>query len=224
MKTSDNGIKYIMQEEGCSLKAYRLEGEKYYTIGVGHYGADVKAGQTITMQQAKNILKEDVKKYENAVNKIVKNISLTQNMFDALVSYTFNRGEGGLRQLVANSSTVEQYANNIVTFWGSAKRYKNVLIERRKREKELFLTGYRKEQHVQLNYKAGSGYKALVTLNIRSKPSTAGQKTGTIVAGTKITNKATTRAGEAIWMYIGLDEKGREQWICADTGAKMYIN
>ncbi|MGN0404453.1 MAG: glycoside hydrolase family protein [Bariatricus sp.] len=223
MKTSRNGVNFIMKEEGCKLKAYKLAGEKYYTIGVGHYGPDVKEGQTITKSEAEEILKSDLKCYETAVEKNVKNIQMTQNMFDALVSYTFNRGEGGLRQLAANSNTVEQYANNIVTFWGRAERYKNELIERRKREKALFLTGYRKTQHIQLNYKAGNAYKTLVTLNIRDKPSTAGKKIGTIVSGTKVVNRATTRAGEAIWMYIGLDGNGREKWICADTGEKMYV-
>lgn len=224
MRTSSNGIKFIMQEEGCRLKAYRLEGEKYYTIGVGHYGPDVKEGQTITREQAEKLLKEDVRRFEIAVDTIVLNIKMTQNMFDALVSYTYNRGEGGLRQLVTHSSSVKEYAENIVKYWGSATRYKSALIERRKREKALFLKGYKAPaSHIQLNYKAGNGYKALVTLNIRDKPSTAGRKIGTIVSGTTVKNQATTRAGEAIWMYIGLDQSGRERWICADTGDKKYI-
>ena len=227
MRTSSNGIKFITQEEGCRLTAYKLAGERYYTIGVGHYGPDVKAGQTITRARAEQLLKEDVRRFEIAVETIVKNIKLTQNMFDALVSYTYNRGEGGLRELASHSGSVEEYAQNIVKYWGKATRYKDALIERRKREKALFLKGYKapdkKPSHIQLNYKAGNGYKALVTLNIRDKPSTAGRKIGTIVAGTTVKNQATTRAGEAIWMYIGLDQSGRERWICADTGDKKYI-
>lgn len=227
MKTSDNGINFLIKEEGCRLKAYKLAGEVYYTIGVGHYGPDVKAGMCITENQAKDLLRSDLKRFEDAVNKTVKDIKMSQNMFDALVSYTFNRGEGGLRQLESNSHTVQQYADNIVKYWGSAERYKNALIARRKREKDLFLSGYiedkKQTNHVQLNYKAGNIYKTLVALNIRDKPSIAGRKIGTITSGTIVKNKATTRQGEAIWMYIGLDKKGMEQWICADTGDKKYV-
>ena len=228
MKTSDNGVKFIMQEEGCKLKAYKLAGEVYYTIGVGHYGQDVKAGMCITENQAKDLLRSDLKRFEQAVNKTVTDIKLTQNMFDALVSYTFNRGEGGLRQLASNSHTPEQYATNIVKYWGSATRYKDALIARRKREKALFLSGYKQDKkkpigHIQPNYKPGKTYTVQTALNVRDKPSTAGKKLGLLKDGTKVKNQATTRAGEMIWMYIGLDGSGREKWVCADTGEKTYI-
>lgn len=49
MTTSKNGIDLIKQFEGCRLKAYKaLPSEQYYTIGYGHYGADVTAGMTIS--------------------------------------------------------------------------------------------------------------------------------------------------------------------------------
>lgn len=226
MKTSDNGVKFIMKEEGCKLKAYKLAGEVYYTIGVGHYGQDVKAGMCITENQAKDLLRSDLKRFEQAVNKTVTDIKLTQNMYDALVSYAFNRGEGGLRQLASNSHTVEQYADNIVKYWGSATRYKDALIARRNREKNLFLSGYKKNKttgHIQPNYKPGKTYTVQTALNVRDKPSTAGKKLGLLKDGTKVKNQATTRAGEMIWMYIGQDGSGREKWVCADTGKKSYI-
>ncbi|MGN0482979.1 MAG: lysozyme [Lachnospiraceae bacterium] len=138
MHTSDNGVEFIISLEGISLKAYKLSGETYYTIGVGHYGPDVKAGQTITRQKAVSLLKKDLKRFETAVQNTVTDIKLTQNRFDALVSYTFNRGEGGLRQLASNSHTPAEYATNMVKYWGSATRYKSALIARRKKEAALF--------------------------------------------------------------------------------------
>ncbi|MCI9427627.1 MAG: hypothetical protein HFI81_07715, partial [Eubacterium sp.] len=41
--------------------------------------------------------------------------------------------------------------------------------------------------------------------------------------GAEVANHATARVGDQIWMHIGLDKKGREQWICADNGSKAYV-
>ena len=50
MKISDNGIALIKKYEGCRLHAYKpVPTEKYYTIGYGHYGADVKEGDIIRL-------------------------------------------------------------------------------------------------------------------------------------------------------------------------------
>ena len=65
-------------------------------------------------------------------------IPLTQCRFDALVSYCYNRGPGGLKQLASVCATVEEYSNGIVKYWGTATRYKKALIKRRKEEKALF--------------------------------------------------------------------------------------
>ena len=46
---------------------------------------------------------------------------------------------------------------------------------------------------------------------------------GIMAKGTKVKNQATARVGDQIWMYIGLDKKKREQWVCADTGSRAYI-
>ena len=61
MKTSNNGLLFIKRHEGCRLRAYKcFAHEKYYTIGYGHYGQDVKAGMTITQAQADELLKKDL--------------------------------------------------------------------------------------------------------------------------------------------------------------------
>ena len=49
MKISENGISLIKSFEGLRLKAYKaVSTEEYYTIGYGHYGADVAADMVIT--------------------------------------------------------------------------------------------------------------------------------------------------------------------------------
>lgn len=98
MKTSPAGIALIQQFEGRRLEAYKCPAG-IWTIGYGHTSAagapEVKPGMVITKQEANEILIRDLVKYENAVNRLVK-VPLTQNQFDALVSFTFNVGEGAL--------------------------------------------------------------------------------------------------------------------------------
>ncbi len=85
--------------------------------------------------------------------------------------------------------------------------------------------------HIQLNYQKGIQYTDTADgLRIRTKKASQdpsvlpnGEILGTMQKGTKVKNLATARVGDQIWMYIGLDKNGREQWVCADTGAKAYI-
>jgi len=139
MRTSDAGIALLKQFEGCRLEAYQLPGEKYFTIGFGHYGTDVQPGMKITQERAEQYLKDDLMKYESLVLQYAK-IELNQNRFDALVSYTYNRGAGGIKELSQNCHTVEEYSAGIVKYWGKAEKYKEALIERRKKERALFDT------------------------------------------------------------------------------------
>lgn len=95
MQTSDKGIDLIMKYEGLSLTPYVCSGNKL-TIGYGHVIQPYESfGDSITAYQAENILRKDVRVAERAVRRQV-DVALTQNQFDALVSFTFNLGEGNL--------------------------------------------------------------------------------------------------------------------------------
>ena len=92
MTINDKGIGLIKSFEGLRLKAYKaLPTEKYFTIGYGHYGADVKEGQTITEAEAETLLRADLKKYEAKVNKYSA-YNWNANEFSALVSFAYNIG------------------------------------------------------------------------------------------------------------------------------------
>lgn len=141
MKTNDAGIELIKRYESCRLKAYKLEGEKYYTIGWGHsFDSSVNADTVWTQEQCDNQLRKDIEKFERYVNDIAlgKFPALNDNQFSALVSYTYNRGQGGLKQLINNSDSIKELSDNIVVYWGGATRYKTGLVNRRKVEKALF--------------------------------------------------------------------------------------
>lgn len=90
MQTSKKGLEFIQDVEGCKLFAY-LDTGGVWTIGVGHTGPEVVKGLSCTMEQAMKWLAEDSTEAQEAVNKLVK-VPLTQNQFDALVSFVFNVG------------------------------------------------------------------------------------------------------------------------------------
>lgn len=110
MKASSKIMDYIKSKEGCRLTAYHLDGETYWTIGYGHYGSDVKQGQTITQARADELFAQDLKAYENAVNEYNTKykLNLSQNKFDALVSFTYNCGTGW----IGTSWRIAQYTRN----------------------------------------------------------------------------------------------------------------
>ena len=90
MKTSKDGLDFIQDVEGCKLFAY-LDTGGVWTIGVGHTGPEVVKGLSCTLEQVTKWLAEDVREAEDAINRLVK-VPLTQNQFDALVSFVFNVG------------------------------------------------------------------------------------------------------------------------------------
>lgn len=139
MNISQKGLDLIKEFEGCYLNAYRCP-SNVLTIGYGHTG-DVYEGQTITQSQAEELLKNDMVKYENAVN-TCSNIRFTpnQNQFDALVSFTYNCGAGNLATLCSNRNANE-VAEALLLYVNGSNGYLEGLARRRKAERELFLSG-----------------------------------------------------------------------------------
>jgi lysozyme len=94
MKTSDKGVALIKAHEGKRLSSYRCPGG-VWTVGYGHTTAaghpTVVPGMRITEREAEEILRRDLSRFEDRVNKLVK-VPLTQGQFDALVSFDFNTG------------------------------------------------------------------------------------------------------------------------------------
>ncbi len=143
MKISGQGIALIKSFEGCRLAAYKaVSTEKYYTIGWGHYGADVKAGQTISQSEADALFLSDLQQFEKYTNHYTASLKLNQNQFDALVSFCYNCGPGALKKLVSGR-TPEEIAEHITdqNFTRSGGKVLKALERRRKIEKELFCKG-----------------------------------------------------------------------------------
>jgi lysozyme len=103
--TSPVGIRLIQKYEGCRLKAY-LCPARVPTIGIGHTGKDVRLGMTITRDQATILLRKDLQRFENYVERtITRPLPWYQN--DAMVSFTFNTGslKGNLKAAVQVNDT-----------------------------------------------------------------------------------------------------------------------
>jgi lysozyme len=141
MKISDSGRQFIRKWEGCCLKAY-LDTGGVWTIGVGHT-KNVHSGQVINEQQVDALLSEDLKEAENCINNAVQ-LSLSQNQFDALVSFTFNVGCDAfsnstlLKKL--NCRDITGAANEFPRWIYDNGRMITGLLKRRNEEKNMFLT------------------------------------------------------------------------------------
>lgn len=166
MITSNEGRRLIKNYEGLRLKAYKpVAAEKYWTIGYGHYGADVSQNMVITEAQAENYLTQDLKKFENAVNKLGR--TFNQNQFDALVSFTYNCGAGSLNTLCRNRNNA-QIAEALLLYCKDVTgKVLPGLQKRRKQERELFLKPVSQNTQVINEKKLPYKVKTKQDLNIR---------------------------------------------------------
>ena len=87
------GVTGIVKHEGMVRTAY-VDPVGVVTICAGHTRT-AKLGQTLTPEQCEQLLREDVRHAEAAIKRLVK-VPVTQAQYDALVSWTFNFGEGAL--------------------------------------------------------------------------------------------------------------------------------
>jgi len=132
----------IKKWEQLRLKAYKPTPNDVWTIGWGHTEG-VRPHMTITRQQAQEYFESDIEWAERAVNQLVK-VPLTQNQFDALVSFVFNVGRGAFA-----SSTMLRKLNN-KDYGGAANEFPRWnkqkgkvlrgLVRRRAEEMEVFLS------------------------------------------------------------------------------------
>lgn len=142
MKTSSNGIKLIKKFEGCKLESYVCPGG-VWTIGYGHTGVDVVPGLTITQETADLLLSLDLEKFEEQLNSL--GLNLTQNQFDALISFIYNVGfYAFLSSTLFLKVKQEDYNGAAIQFlrWTKSKgRVLKGLVFRRTEELNLFKGG-----------------------------------------------------------------------------------
>lgn len=98
MKMSDKGLVELVGHEGVCLSKYK-DSVGVWTIGIGATRTEIPdlaswpLSKTITMQEAFDLLKKGIVKYENALNKYLTR-EIHQTEFDALCSWCYNVGTG----------------------------------------------------------------------------------------------------------------------------------
>lgn len=149
MRISQNCLEIIKKWEGFKLDAY-IDPVGIPTIGYGTIrypdGQKVKLGDKISEAEAEAFLKFEVDGTVESLNEILKEIKVSQNQFDAIVSLCYNIGVGAFK-----SSSVLRFlkegdykkAGESIDLWnkGTVNGVKTVLpglVKRRKDERDLF--------------------------------------------------------------------------------------
>lgn len=148
MRTSPDGLKLIKSFEGLELNAYPDPGTggDPWTIGYGSTRG-VKRGMVITQQEAEEMLASDLEAFERAVLTQLP-IELSQNEFDALVSFTYNVGAASLedstlrRRLLAGEPRCWVYQKELPRWNKGGSGVMAGLVRRRQAEADLACLGY----------------------------------------------------------------------------------
>ena len=139
MNISQEGLALIKKFEGCELEAYKCAAG-VWTIGYGSTKG-VKEGDSITQEEADNLLLHEMHEYEGYVNDLVE-VDLEQNQFDALVSWVFNLGPANLKAStllkVLNAKDYEGVPAQIKRWNKAGGKVLQGLIRRREAESLLF--------------------------------------------------------------------------------------
>lgn len=150
LKISNKCINLIKEHEKLKLVVYDLHDGKL-TVGYGHaedkHNTKLRVGQRITPEQAENYLLEDIAVASNGIKRLFHqwedegiDIKITQSMYDAMVSITFNIGVTAMRNTEfighIKNKDFDEAAESIKTT--RLKKGFDGLITRRENEYKLF--------------------------------------------------------------------------------------
>lgn len=140
-QVSDKGLVEIASHEGIVNAPYK-DSVGVWTVGIGHTASAgfpdpaLKRGE-YSMAEIVEIFRRDIAKFEARVRKAFTR-PLTQEQFDAAVSFDFNTGG------IDDASWVKKFnagdmagARKAFMFWSKPKE----IIPRREKERDLFFSG-----------------------------------------------------------------------------------
>lgn len=149
MKCNATGLAIIKKAETLRLRAYRCPKGKW-TIGWGHTGPIAREGMKITPEQAEQLFRADVARFEREVASLLR-VPVTEGQFSALVSFAFNCGSDIDADTIAeglgdstllkklNAGDVAGAADEFPKWVKCNGEVLGGLAERRKAERALFL-------------------------------------------------------------------------------------
>ncbi len=147
MKISIRGVAELADFEDLMLNPY-LDSGGVKTVGIGSTSSDIKDlaswswTKEISIKEAIDIYIKSLNKYENLVNNALK-VKVSQNQYDALVSFVYNTGSVNNSVFRAvNSSASSDSVRRALLLWvnDNGKRVQG-LVNRRNKEADLYETG-----------------------------------------------------------------------------------
>ena len=148
----------IRHHEGVRYKPYRCPA-KLWTVGVGHvlypaqgrlplderdaYPLEPHDNRTFSKNEVNGILSTDLIRFETGVARLFPMV-LTQGQNDALVSFAFNLGLGGVQRSTLRSKILrgetQEAADEFLKFTRGGGKILPGLVKRRRDERALFLS------------------------------------------------------------------------------------
>lgn len=158
MNVSPKAVAMIKHHEGVRQKPYRCPA-KLWTVGVGHvlypeqgklpidqrdaFNIKIEDFRIFSMEEVDAILRADLDRFERGVERYIT-VPLTQGMFDALVSFSFNVGLGTLQRSTLrqklNRGDKEGAAEELLKYCMAGGKILKGLQNRRIDERALFLS------------------------------------------------------------------------------------
>jgi lysozyme len=129
----------VKQFEGFSAKPYKCPAG-VWTIGYGHTHGVTMGTDSMTERDAETLLRNELDRFATHVNDLV-NVPLTQNQFDALVSFHYTTGALGKSTLLTklNQGFYEPAAKELLRWTRAGGKVLGGLVKRRGAEMSLFL-------------------------------------------------------------------------------------
>ena len=158
MNVSERALTLIKHHEGVRYKPYRCPA-KLWTVGVGHvmypeqaklpiaerdnFSLSIRDFRTFGKDEVDEILMADLRRFERGVERYCP-VQLTQGMFDALVSFSFNVGLGTLQRSTLRQKLLRGdkagAAEGFMKYTMAGGKVLRGLVNRRSDEKALFLS------------------------------------------------------------------------------------
>jgi len=147
VKASNVCIQLLKHHEGVRYKPYRCPAG-LWTVGVGHLIGDGKFlprewDKTFTQDEVNGILKSDLRRFELGISKMLPNVPLRQQEFDAILSFCFNLGLGCFQRSTIRQALLrgdkEQAMESLVKYCRAGGKILKGLQNRRLDEKRLFV-------------------------------------------------------------------------------------
>ncbi len=157
MKVSQRCKDMIKHHEGVRYKPYRCPA-RLWTIGVGHvlypiqgrlpldqrdsYSLHPEHNRTFSKDEVDGILSADLQRFEAGIAKLFPMV-LTQGQNDALVSFGFNLGLGGVQRSTLRQKVLRgeaEAADEFLKFTRGGGKVLPGLVKRRQDERSLFLS------------------------------------------------------------------------------------